>query len=204
MNNTGYKDLRLIMDSPLSKQAYKTAVHSEEILKKALLFPHLSEAVQDIDVVFAAAARHRKNFSSLKFDEAVEKMICLSSTAKTGLLFGNERTGLISEELRHSNFRFSLPQANEQPSYNLASAVLLILFQLFLGTGDREKKEIHIQPISREKQEQCMDLIVQKLENKDFIHQGNREHVTDMLYDLFGRLTMTEKDRNLLMAVFSK
>ncbi|MBD3414312.1 MAG: hypothetical protein GF421_07780 [Candidatus Aminicenantes bacterium] len=203
MNNTGYRYLRLVTDQPLSKTAYQTAVHSKQVLKNAQIFSQLSEAVRDVDVVFAAVARHRKNFPSLRFEDAVEKIVGFSPETRMGLVFGNERTGLVSEELRHSNFRFSIPQVQEQPSYNLAAAVLLTLFQVFLREAPKENKP-EPKPVSRRKQKECIDLIANKLEKKDFIHQGNKEHVTDMLYDLFGRLAMTEKDQKLLLAIFSK
>jgi len=204
MKNTGYRKLRLVLNRPLSKHVFKTAVHSEEILKNAFIFPHISEAVKDMNVVFASTARHRKNFPSLDLEEAVEKMFAFSSNTKIGLVFGNERTGLVSDDLRHSNYRFSLPQAEEQPSYNLASAVLLTLFQLFIKSNPQKKSKERTSLISRKQQEECIRLIIKKLENKKFIHEQNKKHVIDMIHDLFGRLEMREKDRRLLLAVFSK
>ncbi len=205
MKNTGFKHLRIILDKSLPNQAFRTAVHAEDLLKNAGIYSQLSEATKDLSVVFAASARYRKNFPSLSFNEAAEKMASFSSEVKVGLVFGTERTGLVSRELRHSNYRFLIPQAESQPSYNLASAVLLTLFQLFSrGKPVMRRKETKPKPISRSEQEECINLIVKKLEKINFIHQGNREHVVNMLYDLFGRLVMKERDRNLLLAVFSK
>ncbi|MCI4444529.1 MAG: hypothetical protein JHC32_00705 [Candidatus Aminicenantes bacterium] len=36
------------------------------------------------------------------------------------------------------------------------------------------------------------------------MHETNREHVTNLLYDLFGRLALSERDRRFLTAVFNK
>jgi TrmH family RNA methyltransferase len=204
MKNTGFENLRLILNQPLKSQAFKTAVHSEEILRNASVYSCLPEAVEDLHVVFAAVARHRKNFPSLKFEDAVKEMMTFSSEVKIGLVFGNERSGLVSEELRYSNVRFSIPQAKDQPSYNLASAVLLTLFQLFMrGCSQRRSKGVP-RPISRKDQEQCIQLIIEKLKDKNFIHVSNQVHVMDRIYDLFGRLKMNDRDRRLLLAVFSK
>jgi len=204
MKNTGFNHLRLVLDHPFSIDAFRTAVHSEELLKKAGIYSSLKEATQDMNVVFAAASRHRKNFPSLTLHDAIEKIMSFSENAKIGLVFGSERTGLVAMEMRCSNFRFSLPQATKQPSYNLASAVLLTLFQLFIRGGSTENTEKLPLPISRKEQEECIQLMLRILTDKKFIHSGNRDHIIDRMYDLFGRLEMTQKDRSLLLAVFSK
>jgi TrmH family RNA methyltransferase len=204
MKNTGFKNLRLVLDHPLSETAYRTAVHSKEILRNAIIYSDLYEAVKDLEIVFAAAARHRKDFTSINFNKAVKKIMSFSPGTKIGLVFGNERTGLVSDELRHSNFRFSIPQKQDQPSYNLASAVLLTLFQIFIQGSYQKKQEEDLQLMTRKEQEECIQLIINKLEDNKFIHNTNRSHVIDMMYDLFGRLEMSHKDKRLLLAVFSK
>jgi TrmH family RNA methyltransferase len=204
MQNTGFKRLRLVWDGPLPQQAFVTAVHSEEILQGAEFFPGVAAAVADLGAVYAAVARKRRNFPSLTYREAVEHISITSSEARIGLLFGNERTGLESSELLHSNFRFQIPQASSQPSYNLASAVLLSLFPLSQEKLREQPPWEREPPLPRAEQVECFDRILSKLEDKDFIHPKNKAHVTDMVYDLFGRLNLSEKDRDLLLAIFSK
>jgi tRNA/rRNA methyltransferase len=204
MKNTGFGELRLVGVQRIDKKSRKTAIHAQDILKKALLYQDLSSAVEDLNLVFAATAKTRKNFSSLSLQEAVEEMFRFPRTAKIGLLFGNERTGLLSEELKSSNFRFTIPQAGRQPSYNLASAVLLTLFHIFTHGNFKKEDNVKEKPLSRKEQEECIRLILSKLEKKKFIHETNRRHMTNMIYDLFGKLTLTEKDRKLVLALFSK
>ena len=204
MKNTGFRHLRIVMDSPLDPAAYVTAVHAEEILDTARIFSNLDEAVQDLDMIFAATAKPRKNFPLLSWPEAETKMLGFPIEIRIGLLFGNERTGLTSAELRRTNFRFQIPQAVRQPSYNLAAAVLLTLFSLF-RLGQAEPKLVaSTRPLPRREQEECIRLVIEKLLEKGFIQHGNRKHVTEMIYDLFGRLSMTAKDRNLILALFAK
>jgi tRNA/rRNA methyltransferase len=164
----------------------------------------VSEATADLDIIFASTSKERKNFPSVSLKEAVEEMFQFAASAKVGLLFGNERTGLTSEELRSSNFRFMIPQAARQPSYNLASAVLLTLFHIFAYDNSKEVDTAKEKPLSRIEQEEFIRLILRKLEQKNFIHSTNKRHMTEMIYDLFGRFVMTSKDRKLLLALFSK
>jgi len=203
MKNTGFENLRLVKSARLKQKSYLTAVHARDVLETALFYPSIAEATADLDLVFAATSKKRKNFTTLSLDEAVGKITCFPPSTRIGFLFGNERTGLTSEELKYSNFRFTIPQALKQPSYNLASAVLLTLFQIFRLDFNKKEEKIE-KPLSREEQQECIQLILDKLEKKNFIHATNKAHVTEMIYDLFGRLTPTERDRRLLLALFSK
>ena len=204
MKNTGFKNLRIVKLKGLEQESYKTAIHARDILERARFFSNLSEATSNLDLVFAATSKRRKNFSLLSLKDAVTKMFEFPPPTKIGLLFGNERTGLTSDELLGSNFRFAIPQAARQPSYNLASAVLLSLFHIYAHHSLEEIKIDREKPISRKEQEECLQLILDKLKKKKFIHRTNRQHMTEMIYDLFGRLAMTAKDRKLLLALFSK
>ena len=234
MKNTGFRSLRVVGRSPVEIACPRTAVHAKEILREASFYSDLRSATADLNVVFASSARVRQNFATLRFDEAISRMSDFPAAAKIGLLFGNERTGLTSAELAASNFRYVIPQASRQPSYNLAAAVLLTLFEIFrrlilksagkaetgpmpqgpiLATSGGEddiespafpgKSGVSPLPLSRREQEECIRLIIRKLEDGGFIHATNRRHTTERLFDLLGRLAMTDGDRRLLLAMFS-
>lgn len=203
MKNTGFRDLRITNVRRLGVKAYKTAVHAGDILENVRLFQNLDAAVADLHVIFAATAKPRKNFPSMTLSEAREKMSAFTRLTKIGLLFGNERTGLTSEEMRCSNYRFTIPQASRQPSYNLAAAVLLALFYISVSSKLKSHR-IYPRPLPRRDQEACIRMICNKLADKGFIHKTNKNHVTEMVHDLFGRIALTEKDKNLLLALFSK
>lgn len=203
LKNTGFSHLRLVAGDPPGRAAVALAVHAEDILERARTFPSLEEAAADCQVVFAAVARHRKNFPADRLDAAVERMLAFPERTRIGLLFGNERTGLTSDELMRSNFRFTIPQAFDQPSYNLAAAVLLTLFPLFIRISTAIGPAAE-PPLPRAEQELCIHRILDKLEAKRFFDPQGREHIQDRVYDLFGRLALTAADRDLLLAIFAK
>jgi tRNA/rRNA methyltransferase len=204
MKNTGFKHLRLVEVSGIADESLKTAVHAREILDSAQIYDRLDEATADLEVIFAATSKKRKNFFRISLEEAVEKMARFPDATKVGLLFGNERIGLTSEELKHSHFRFVIPQATKQPSFNLASAVLITLFRIFVHSPQRPDDRSLERPLPQKKQEECIKIVLEKLEKKGFIHKTNKKHTTEMIHDLFGRLGMTERDKKLLLAIFSK
>jgi tRNA/rRNA methyltransferase len=204
MKNTGFGKLRLVGVAGIENDSFKIAVHAREILDNAKFYNRLEEATADLDIVFAATSKKRKNFTLLSLEAAVEKMVSFPDSTRVGLLFGNERTGLTSEELKYSNHRFTIPQATKQPSFNLASAVLITLFRIFTFDPKRCTEPVLGKPLPQEKQIECIKMILGKLEEKGFIHKTNKKHMTEMIYDLFGKISITEEDRRLLLAIFSK
>ena len=203
MKNTGFGDLRLVGIESLRPEAFRTAVHSELILRKARYFSDLPAATGSLHLVFASTARGRDTFAVQTFAEAIETIRSSPRGSRIGLLFGNERTGLTSEELGAANYVFSLPQASRQPSYNLASAVLLTLFALFTLPGAAPAGRETL-PAPRAALEDCLRVVLMKLERTGFIHGGNRAHVSEMVRGLFGRMALTDRDRKFLMAVFNQ
>ncbi len=203
MKNTGFSDLRVVGLEGFDTEAWRTAVHAEDILRRSRFYPTLSEAVQRLHLVLASTARVRSKFSLLPLEAAIDLIFRYPSSTRVGLLFGNERTGLTSEELGSANFVFSIPQAVRQPSYNLSSAVLLTLFEIFRRTpaapASPEKR-----PLPREEQEECIQVVLMKLRQSGFIHKTNETHVIRRVQDLFGRLTLTDRDKKFLMAIFNK
>jgi tRNA/rRNA methyltransferase len=172
MKNTGFSDLRVVGIKSFDPEAQRTAVHAGDILSRARFYPSLSQAVQRLHLVFASTARVRSKFSILPLEEAVDLIFRYPASTQVGLLFGNERTGLTSEELGAANFVFSIPQAIRQPSYNLSSAVLLTLFEIFkrspMAPTPLEKK-----PLPREDQDECIRVVLMKLRQSKFIHETN-------------------------------
>ncbi len=203
MKNTGFSDLRVVGLRKFDEEARRTAVHAADILGRARFFSSLNQAIRKLHLVFASTARVRSKFSILPLEEAVDLISRYPISTRVGLLFGNERTGLTSEELGSANAVFSIPQAVRQPSYNLSSAVLLTLFEIFrrapLTPTPLEKK-----PLAREDQDACIRVVLMKLRQSGFIHETNETHVTRRVQDLFGRLALTDRDRKLLMAIFNK
>ncbi|MBC7364254.1 MAG: hypothetical protein H5U07_06895 [Candidatus Aminicenantes bacterium] len=203
MKNTGFSQLRVVGKNELTAEALRTAVHSTDILKKAAFYSSLAEAVSDLNLAFGSTVRLRKAFKVITIDEVVSRIKSYSPETKIGLVFGNERTGLSDAELRQVNFVFHIPQAGRQPSYNLAAAVLITLYTLFRESASSLISQLP-PPIPRKEQTDCIELILKKLEERGFLHETNREHVTNLLYDLFGRLALSERDRRFLTAVFNK
>ena len=49
------------------------------------------------------------------------------------MLFGNEKTGLSAEEIANAQRCLRIPMVADQPSINLAQAVQLVAYELFVA-----------------------------------------------------------------------
>jgi TrmH family RNA methyltransferase len=62
--------------------------------------------------------------------EAAERIRELSVNNRIALLFGRENRGLMNEETAECSFMINIPAAPENPSFNLAQAVLIVAYDL--------------------------------------------------------------------------
>jgi tRNA C32,U32 (ribose-2'-O)-methylase TrmJ len=51
----------------------------------------------------------------------------------TCILFGNEKTGLSAEDMARATHLVRIPMVGDQPSLNLAQAVQLVAYELFVS-----------------------------------------------------------------------
>jgi len=203
MANTGFSDLRIVGLDRLEAPAYRTAVHADAILDGARFFGALAEAVDGLHVVFGSTARIRRDFPLVTLSEAVGRMSEYPAEAKIGLVFGNERTGLTSDEIGLSNVRFRIPQAARQPSYNLGVAVTLALFEI-AGRQAATSVVRRDLPLTRAEQEAAGRRFGEMLDGLGFMRDTNRAFITERVQDIFRRMILTGKDRDVILAMFRR
>lgn len=203
MANTGFTDLRLVGLDRLEAPAYRTAVHADCILDRARFFGTLTEAADGLHVVFCSTARSRRDFPLVTLSDAARRMFEYPVETRIGLVFGNERTGLTSNEIGHSNVRFRIPQAARQPSYNLGVAVTLTLFEI---AGREEPPPVVRRdlPLTRAEQEDAGRRFGEMLDGLGFMRDTNRVFITERVQDIFRRMVLTAKDRDVILAMFRR
>lgn len=116
----------------LAKEARFVAHNAQDQLDRIQFFSSLESAVADADVVIGTTVRHRKiRAKYLPPDELKSHLIEQGSLdGRVMVLFGNEVTGLLNEELALCHLISSVPTAVAQPSLNLAQAVMIYAYEL--------------------------------------------------------------------------
>lgn len=132
MKNFGFSDLRLINPVPyFTDHAFAWAVNAKDILQNAKVFRSLIEATEDISTTFALTRRlGRMRQTSILLDEATSIIASRSNTSPAGLIFGREDAGLTNEEVKFADFVVTIPTSSNQPSLNLAQAVLIACYKI--------------------------------------------------------------------------
>jgi tRNA/rRNA methyltransferase len=150
MRNFGLARLYLVnpaprVGPPWAREAYWLAVHAEEILDRAVAVDSLMEALADVELVVATTGRPRKLYPAPMVPAWEVPARVLSVEGEVALVFGRETFGLTNEELALAHVIGTIPTAPEQPSLNLAQAVVVFAYELFkavVGEGRFPREEL--------------------------------------------------------------
>jgi len=150
MRNFGLARLYLVnpaprVGPPWAREAYWLAVHAEEILDRAVAVDSLMEALADVELVVATTGRPRKLYPAPVVPAWEVPARVLSVEGEVALVFGRETFGLTNEELALAHVIGTIPTAPEQPSLNLAQAVVVFAYELFkavVGEGRFPREEL--------------------------------------------------------------
>lgn len=176
MKNFGFYDLILVNPVEIDDQAYKLAVHAEDVLKSAKIVPTLEEALDFVDFAIATSANTSggvlRNYTSV--ENLAEK---ISSNFKVGIILGRESSGLRNEEIEMCDTLTTIPADNRYPTLNVSHALAIILYEIF-----KVKKTKRVNP-SKNKEMVEKDLLIE-----DF--KKILEHVEDRKYRRDNALTV--------------
>lgn len=140
MKNFGLWDLALVnpgprVGPPFPKEAFWLAVHAGDVLQRAEVYAHLKEAVAEAELVVATTGRPREVYPApVRTPKEVAQEV-RKVKGGVALVFGRERIGLTNEELDLAHLIGYIPTAPEQPSLNLAQAVVIFTYELYQAAG---------------------------------------------------------------------
>jgi TrmH family RNA methyltransferase len=139
MMNTGLTRLRLVR--PALYDAYRIAgiAHgAEPLLEKIEFFDSLRDATADAGRIIGTTARRRTATYVWQHPrEAAPELLALDLPGPVALIFGREDKGLSNEDLDLCERLLVVPTDPAHPSLNLAQAVLLVTYELWLAASER-------------------------------------------------------------------
>jgi TrmH family RNA methyltransferase len=142
MNNFGIPNLRIVGTVPANEDFY-VAVHSQEILKDAEVFPTFTEAIAGFDRV-VAISRRKGRAKKADFQPRGLASFIAAHEGRIALVFGRETYGLKDEEAELCQHRCYIPASPHFPSLNLAQAVAVILYEIFTAQRVPEPEKAHV------------------------------------------------------------
>ncbi len=137
MLNFGLNDLRLVSprDGWPNPDAGPAASGADSVLAAARVFDTVQAAVADLSYVYATTVRGRE-LTRPVVTPAGAAAEMRGRAATSGLLFGAERSGLLTEELVVAHAILTVPVNPAFGSLNLAQAVLLTAYEWFKAADD--------------------------------------------------------------------
>ena len=132
--------------------------------------------------------------------ELVPRILSHAEQQKVGILFGPEDTGLIDEDLRLCQLLIRIPTRFKANSINLAQAVMLVSYELFLGNLEREP--VRVPRLAAIEQVENMYAQLEKaLLDIGFLHPQNAKHMMFSLRRLLGRAGLEPSDVGTLRGI---
>jgi len=130
MLNFGLTEMRLVAprDGWPNPDAGPAASGADVVLERAQVFDTAQAAIADCSTVFASTVRRRDLVMPVVAPQDMAESIA-SSTSRSAILFGPERSGLETEEAALANAIVTVPINPEFASLNLAQAVILLAYE---------------------------------------------------------------------------
>ncbi len=141
MKTMGFERMALVNPrARLDGEAEWLAHGSASVLKNAIIYGSLKEAVEGFDLVIGTSAKPRRTSSDYypcgKLPQFLSSKTGMAE--KIAVVFGREESGLTNEEARLCNILSSIPMAAEYPSLNLSQAVMIYAY-ILSGIPGREQ-----------------------------------------------------------------
>jgi tRNA/rRNA methyltransferase len=136
MKNMAISQLILVNPADhLAMEARMMAMHAFDILLQAQIVSSLAQAVADTGYVVGTTRRLGKSRQAQHSSRSLAPLLLeLATTNPVALVFGREDSGLSNDELAQCHELINIPAHPTYGSLNLAQAVLLVCYELYVTT----------------------------------------------------------------------
>ncbi len=132
MKTMGLADLRLVAPERFpAPEAQWMATHAADVLSNSKTHENLSSAISDCVAAFALSARPRE-WSTQVLEVRAAAARAVQMDGDVAFVFGNEQAGLSNDEMLACQYLVHIPAHAEFTSLNLAQAVQVVAYELFM------------------------------------------------------------------------
>ncbi|MGH8297466.1 MAG: RNA methyltransferase [Steroidobacteraceae bacterium] len=135
MKNMGLEQLVLVGPRQFPhSEAIARASGADDVLARARVVATVSEAIAGCGFIAATTSRARDQyFHVADVRDAAQRVLQESRRGLAAVLFGPERAGLSNAQLEAAHLLIRIPASESYPSLNLAMAVQIVAYELFLA-----------------------------------------------------------------------
>ena len=206
MKTMGLADLRLVAPERYpAPEAQWMATNAIDVLKAATVHTSLADSIRDCVAAFAMSARPRE-WSPQVLDARTAARRATEVEGDVAFVFGNETAGLTNEEMFACQFLVHIPANPQFGSLNLAQAVQVMAYELFMTAGPTVQARTEKLATVADLEGLYLHLEQAALETK-FMASGSR--LRERWRRLFSRVPALEREevnilRGLLRALLGK
>ena len=147
LKGMGLSQLYLVNPIPFleAKPTWYMAHGATDVIESCCVVETLDDALEGIQFLVGTTHRRRdpRLPPSVSAREAAQEIAAISQGQQVGLLFGREDFGLSTSQISRCQLIASVPMAAKNPSLNLAQAVQVFAYEVFLASaGDIPPTEL--------------------------------------------------------------
>lgn len=207
MKNMDIRDLVLVRPKVFpSSEATARASGADDVLKQARVVETLDEALKECAWVVGTTSRQRMHHCTvMDVREAAQKIVGIAANETVAVVFGSERVGLTNEEILRCNALIRIPANPEYESLNLAMAVQIVCYELFMARGATVVKPEREMPLASAQEMQRLyahlEEVLQEVEFVDRTPGG--DNLLGRFRRLFNRAELDKNEANILRGLFT-
>lgn len=189
-----------------SADATARASGADDVLSTAVVCETLSQAVADCAVVIGASARSRTiSWPELTPKACAQQLASEALLNQVAIVFGRENSGLKNHELDLCRYLLKIPCNIEFSSLNLAAAVQVVCYELFVASGLQQDVKIGDKdedPLATvEQMEMFYQHLYQALEDIGFIHIDKSRSIMRRLRRIYNHARLDSKEVDILRGI---
>ena len=207
MANMGLERLTVVDPAEFDPWRITGIAHrTDHIVDAVTLASSLEEALAEATYVVGTSARQRtaqRNYRRPR--ELAPRILRRARDGNVAIVFGREDRGLSNDALDRCHDVMVVPTAPEYSSLNLAQAVLLVAYDLFLaGAGEAEALRAgkrSLGPATAAELEEMYQALEAGLTRVGFFKARKAESVMRTIRTVFGRTTLDAHEARLIRSV---
>ena len=192
---------KLILVNPrceIDDTAYQRATRARRFLDEIIILESIEDAREMTDYIVAMSGKNISPNNIARIPQPIENIAQTTILNGTlGLLFGNESSGLSTEEILQADQVAIINTSGANNILNIASATAIALY-VFSQTSTEDSTMEFMTGDARKVLHEYIDVLIQKVMPYDEI----KESMSIILKNVLGRAVITRKEANALIGFF--
>jgi TrmH family RNA methyltransferase len=207
MKNMGLSELHLVRPRYFpNSEATARASGADDVLAAARVFESFEDAIAECGLVVGTSARLRHlSFDLVEPRECAQHIASAAQSGNVAVVFGSERVGLTNTELSRCNLLVTIPTNPEYSSLNLAMAVQVLAYEIWLLTRPEAAPApaLEVPLATATEMSRLYEHIQQVLDYIDFRDRTGGGNLMARIRRLFNRARLDQNEMNILRGILT-